>query len=190
MKNILLLIFVCLVFPAMAQDATTTWANLNSQMKVPLIRGSGTYVNTSTVPELRMIEMKPGKKYIIQEVDPTTPITVQAEAFSSQSGVVVSSGIVGSTDKSDWIAYPKLGGTFSQITIRYALADAQSAIIDIRTGSITGTIIKTLTLAPTGGWGTFLEKSEAATIPDVPLFFTFSNGRATGNGNLDWFKFE
>jgi len=61
--------------------------------------------------------------------------------------------------------------------------------IQIRTGSPTGPILGTLTVASTGGYGIFKEQSIAISgisgVQDV--YLTFSGGY--GVGNIDYFRF-
>lgn len=120
-----------------------------------------------------------------------TVMTVAANSYVDQSGVVLEGNAVAATDKNDWIRYAINVSSKTKVSINYALGDTQSAVVDFRTGSITGTIIASATLPVTGSWTTFVQSADFVLTPQVgDIYVTFSRGRITGNSNLMSFRFK
>ncbi|MFJ4911584.1 PQQ-dependent sugar dehydrogenase [Streptomyces sp. NPDC088726] len=125
----------------------------------------------------------------------------QAEHFAAQSGVEAAQhgtaeggATVGFTDNGDWISFePYALANATGISARVSSA-GPGGTLELRAGSPTGTLLSTLTVAPTGDWEKFTDVS--ADVTDAPagtteLFFVFKG--PTGQGNLfdlDAFTFE
>jgi hypothetical protein len=122
-------------------------------------------------------------------IPPGTNVTVQAESFSSQSGVQVvnASGAnggarLGYIAASDWAGYNSVnvGGALS---LRARVSSAgNGGTLRIRTGSQTGPIIGSVAVPVTGGWDTYTNVT--TTLTGVPagtanIYLTFA-----GTGNL------
>ncbi|HZM75831.1 MAG TPA: carbohydrate-binding protein [Candidatus Limnocylindrales bacterium] len=126
-------------------------------------------------------------------VTPSSPsggnVTVQAESFSSQSGVQVvsaSSAVggarLGFIAAGDWAAYNNVnvGGA---VSLRARVSSAgNGGTLQIRTGSQTGAIIGSVAVPVTGGWDTYTNVTTA--LSGVPagtanIYLTFA-----GSGNL------
>jgi hypothetical protein len=124
---------------------------------------------------------------------PSTPVgtnvTVQAELFSSQSGVQVvnASGAnggarLGYIAAGDWAGYNNVnvGGA---ISLRARVSSAgNGGTLQVRTGSQTGPIIGSVAVPVTGGWDTYTNVT--TTLSGVPagtanVYLTFA-----GSGNL------
>jgi hypothetical protein len=115
----------------------------------------------------------------------------QGEHFAAQSGGVQlashataeGGATVGFIDNNDWISFrPYNLSTATSITARVA-SGATGGTIEVRSGSQTGTLHGTLTVASTGSWDTFANVT--ANLTGVPagstqLFFVFKGGA----GNL------
>ncbi|MFD7429758.1 PQQ-dependent sugar dehydrogenase [Streptomyces sp. NPDC059818] len=125
----------------------------------------------------------------------------QAEHFAAQSGIEAAQhgtaeggATVGFTDNGDWISFePYAPANATGVSARVSSA-GPGGTLEVRAGSPTGTLLSTLTVAPTGGWETFTEVSaDVSNAPAGPteLFLVFKG--PTGQGNLfdlDAFTFE
>jgi hypothetical protein len=120
---------------------------------------------------------------------PGTNVTVQAESFTSQSGVQVvnATGAVGGARlgyiaAGDWAGYSNVnvGGA---ISLRARVSSAgNGGTLQVRTGSQTGPIIGSVAVPVTGGWDTYTNVT--TTLTGVPagtanVYLTFA-----GTGNL------
>ncbi|WSJ41665.1 carbohydrate-binding protein [Streptomyces sp. NBC_01317] len=116
----------------------------------------------------------------------------QGEHFGAQNGVQVAAhtsaeggSTVGFTDNNDWISYkPYVLGNANRFTARVS-SGGVGGTLEVRTGSATGTLLGTATVAPTGGWENFVDVS--ANLTNAPsgsteLFLVFKG--PTGQGNL------
>lgn len=157
---------------------------------------------TSGVHSLYLVGL--GSFYGIADLDyfqltsssaPPAPLTVQAESYSSSSGVSVMSGgtgsYVGSFDRGDWFAFGSVDFGAGRSTFTASLAvntPYAGQQFEIRLGSTTGTLIGTVTVASTGGWSTFASQSTAiTTTTGVHDVYLVGGGSGTGIGNLDYF---
>ncbi|GFJ76339.1 hypothetical protein Phou_005190 [Phytohabitans houttuyneae] len=125
------------------------------------------------------------------------PRTRQAEHYSGQSGTTVvakpsanGGSAIGYIENGDWISFNpyNLSGTTS-FTARVASAGV-GGTISLRTGSATGPVIGTATVAPTGGWETWADVTGTVTAPAGAqnLFLVFTGG-AGSLFDLDAFTF-
>ncbi|WP_328322127.1 carbohydrate-binding protein [Kribbella sp. NBC_00382] len=116
----------------------------------------------------------------------------QAEHFSAQQGIQLADHApaeggktVGYVDNGDWISFtPYAVSNATSVSARVS-SGGIGGTIEIRAGSATGTLMGTMTVAPTGGWDTFTNVS--VNLSNKPagttnLFFVFKG--ATGQGNL------
>ncbi len=122
----------------------------------------------------------------------STTLHIEAESYNGMNGVTINGGSVESTDGGDWMRYDNvdLGGGYSTFSARYANGGGTGNSAVIRLGSITGTIIGTLSTPSTGGWGTFTTANTSLTGASgiQNIFVVFPSG--SGNGNFDWFEFS
>ena len=123
----------------------------------------------------------------------TTPITVQAESASATSLLTRTAGGLGYITSGAYAKYSNINfgtdGNPRTFTLRYAVAAANAGgVVQIRTDSPTGTVIGSMTLSSTGGWGTYSSKSVtlARTTGVKTIYLTFSGG--SGIANVDWFR--
>ena len=120
---------------------------------------------------------------------PGANVTVQAEAFSAQSGlqVVSNSGAVGGQrlgyiNAGDWAAYNNVNvGGARSLQVR-ASSGGNGGTLQVRTGSQTGPILGSVAIPNTGGWNNYTTVS--TTLAGVPsstanVYLTF-----TGTGSL------
>lgn len=126
------------------------------------------------------------KKVII----PPLPLTIPATSFAQQSGVVVTSGILGGVDKGDWVMYKlTMPGLRTAIEYTYAMSDATTGSVEFRLGSQTAVPFAKSVLPVTGGWGTYstitipLNPNVAFPNEEVTIYVTFAESiRTTGSG--------
>ncbi|MDG4789148.1 ThuA domain-containing protein [Micromonospora sp. WMMD1102] len=128
--------------------------------------------------------------------DPGTNTTVQAEAFSAQSGVTVvgkasavGGSVIGYLDPGDWAAYN--GQNLTGVTsLRARIASGGAGgTLQVRSGSQTGSVLGTATIANTGGWDNFTTVNAA--LNGVPsgtqnLYLTVA-GSGSGLYDVDEF---
>ncbi|GAA1016589.1 glycosyl hydrolase [Acrocarpospora pleiomorpha] len=116
----------------------------------------------------------------------------QAEHFGAQNGVQTATHApaeggttVGFVDNNDWISFtPYNISNATSITARVS-SGGVGGTLEVRSGSATGTLHGTATVAPTGGWDTFADVN--ANLSNLPsgattLFLVFKG--VTGQGNL------
>ncbi|OLF14154.1 glycosyl hydrolase [Actinophytocola xinjiangensis] len=110
--------------------------------------------------------------------------TVEGEAFTSQSGVQAAghagaSGgyTLGHIDNGDWAGYAGVTTAGARtFTARISSAGA-GGVIQIRSGSQTGTLLGSVTVPVTGGWENFQTVSTALSAnASGPLFLSFTGG--------------
>lgn len=123
----------------------------------------------------------------------STDFALQAEAFSSMSGVVTMGTVIGFCDDGDWIRFNgvNLGSGCTTLRVRMAVpASNAGRPVEIRLGSPTGRLVGTLTTAATGSWDTYTEQTTTLTgaVDNQTVYCVFKGGG--GVGNFDWFRFE
>ncbi|GAA1408336.1 lectin [Catellatospora coxensis] len=129
---------------------------------------------------------------------PVGDVTVQAESFSSQSGVQAftkaganNGQTLGYIEPGDWAAYNNVNvGGATTFRARVVSGGAGGGI-QVRTGSTTGPILGTVAVPNTGGWSTFANVQ--TTLTGVPsgnqnVYLTFT-GTGTGLFDVDDFTF-
>ncbi|WNM37244.1 lectin [Micromonospora halotolerans] len=127
---------------------------------------------------------------------PTGSTTVQAEAFSSASGVTpfTKAGAnggqtLGYVDPGDWAAYQGLDLTGVTALRARVVSGGPGGTLQLRTGSPTGTVLGQVAVPNTGGWTTFADVSTAlAGVPagSQTVWLTFA-GTGTGLYDVDDF---
>lgn len=138
--------------------------------------------------------------YLLDSVN--EPILIKAKDFTSQGGTTTDSGgnlgveiengaTVGFINPGDWIHYSNvlLSGK-TRIKVLYSLVSGTDMVIEVRRDGITGPVLASMPIQPTGSWTTWLEKTADITpVPEsVQLYLTFR-----GSGyvcNLDTIVFE
>jgi type 1 glutamine amidotransferase len=137
-----------------------------------------------------------GIRYVARQVDanctpgsPGVNVTVQAEAFSAQSGVQVVSNAgaiggqrLGRINAGDWAAYNGVnvgGGRSLQTRVS---SGGNGGTLQLRTGSSTGPILGSVAVPNTGGWNNYTNVT--TTLTGVPsgtanVYLTFA-----GTGSL------
>ncbi|MEU4480640.1 lectin [Micromonospora sp. NPDC023966] len=127
---------------------------------------------------------------------PTGSTTVQAEAFSSASGVTpfTKAGAnggqtLGYVDPGDWAAYQGLDLTGVTALRARVVSGGPGGTLQLRTGSPTGTVLGQVAVPNTGSWTTFADVTTAlAGVPSgsQTVYLTFA-GTGTGLFDVDDF---
>ena len=129
--------------------------------------------------------------------------TIQAEAYSSQSGSQTESTgdtgggqDVGYLANGDWLGYGGVdfgsgGATQFQARVASGAATGVSGLVQVRLDSPTAAPVGSFSLASTGGWQTW--RTVPTTISRVTgvhtVYVTFSSGQPADFVNLNWFSF-
>jgi len=113
----------------------------------------------------------------------------EAESFTEKSASPYSDGVaMNSLSTGDWLKYS--GITFNNETTFAANVASNSGggTIEVRLGSITGTLIGTLIISDTKDWATYTLQSTnlTATTGTFDVFLVFKNN-LNGVCNIDWF---
>nr|WP_078957962.1 ThuA domain-containing protein [Streptomyces glaucescens] len=115
---------------------------------------------------------------------PSGPAPVEAESFSSGSGVQIAAHApasggrtLGYIDNGDWAAYSSVSTTGARsFTARVSSAGA-GGTVEIRSGSAGGTLLGTVRVPVTGGWESFTTVSATLTgTASGPLVLRFTGG--------------
>jgi hypothetical protein len=119
--------------------------------------------------------------------------TIQGESFTSAGGAKKSdSGTsVAYLDGGDWVQYKGLNfGTGVSTFTANVSAIKSGGVIEIRSGSRTGTLHGSLTIKSTGSWNRYTQQS--TTVKNLSgvkdLYFVVRGGASVGK--IDWFKFS
>jgi len=120
----------------------------------------------------------------IESVGGSPAITVEAETFTSGSGVQAAdhgpaSGgrTLGYIESGDWAGYASVNTVGARSFSARVSSAGSGGTIQIRSGSATGPMIGSVAVAPTGGWETFATVSTALNGSGTgPLFLTFTGG--------------
>ncbi|GHG07154.1 glycoside hydrolase family 64 protein [Streptomyces zaomyceticus] len=129
--------------------------------------------------------------------------TIQAEAFSSQTGtqVEVCSDTGGGSDvgwlsNGDWLKYSSVafgtrGATRFTARVASGAATGVSGLVQVRLGSPTATPIGSFAVAGTGGWQTWrtVPADISPTTGTHDVYLTFTSGQPADFVNLNWFTF-
>jgi hypothetical protein len=126
------------------------------------------------------------------------PLTIQAESYSSMSGVLVQPTSdagggtnVGSLEASDWIAYNNTdvviptAGTYK---ITYRVASLNGGGKFTLNESIDQSVIDTVSVPKTSGWQSWVNVERTVTLPAGKHNFLVKV--VTGGFNLNWLKIE
>jgi fibronectin type 3 domain-containing protein len=130
------------------------------------------------------------------EASAATRIHIEAETFSTQSGVQTETcsdtggGLdVGYINNADWCSYTNVNfGTGSSVFWARVASAGSGGTIEIHLDSVTGTLAGTVSVAATGGWQTWTTVSgsiNASGIHTVYLVFTGGSGYLF---NFNWFE--
>jgi glucosylceramidase len=125
---------------------------------------------------------------------------IQASSFSSVSGLQTentsdSTGAydLGYVNPGAWAQYKNVnfGTGVSTVNVRTAAPTGAGGTLEFHLDSITGTLIATATLPPTGGYQTWQTVSApvtgASALHDLYIVF---RGASPGVANLNWFQFQ
>jgi glucose/arabinose dehydrogenase/PKD repeat protein len=110
--------------------------------------------------------------------------TVEAEAFTAQSGVQAAGhanasggATLGYIDNGDWASYGGVNTAGARTFSARISSDGAGGVIQVRSGSQTGTLLGSVTVPVTGGWENFQDVSTTLSGNATgPLFLVFTGG--------------
>lgn len=139
-----------------------------------------------------------GSSMYSNEVKVQTPgdgksVLLEAELYSEMKGIINNQHSIGGCDNGDWINFKdvELVSTVDQVTIKYGVPQQYAGQkVEFRLDSQTGQLLGTFTTESTGGWDTWVEKTQAITpfSGKHTIYVLFKGG--SGVGNFDWFYFK
>ncbi len=119
-------------------------------------------------------------------------LQITANKYDSMQGVTKNNTFLGSCDNNDWVAYNNvdLGSGYSKLTIRVAVPDPQAGqIIEVRSGSVTGSLLGMLKTVSTGSFTSYEDQSINlnGAIGTHKIYIVFKG--KSGIGNFEYFRF-
>ena len=116
---------------------------------------------------------------------------IEAEHADTIAGAKVLGNFVGSINHGHSVRFAHLNLSDSAAaTVRVASAGTGGKI-ELRAGSVTGELLATFEVTPTGGWDKWVElKSDLKPSQRGDVFVVFTNPGKGGLMNLDWIQFE
>ncbi len=170
-----------------------TWKNIEHIVNLPagshsflisvLNRGNGFNINW----------------FELQSVGAALPVTIQAENYSTMSGIAVETTTdtgggknVGYLDANDWMAYANnrvyipVAGSY-KVTYRIAGPGGGKFALKEADGSVT---YDTVTVNNTGGFQTWINQERIVTLPQGSHTFMLSIISRGSGFNINWFKIE
>ncbi|WP_155371007.1 family 20 glycosylhydrolase [Catellatospora vulcania] len=119
---------------------------------------------------------------------------VEAESYTSQSGVQIVADAaahggnrIGYIDNGDWIGFSGVNPAGKTGFTARVSSGGSGGTIQIRTGSATGPLLGTATVANTGGYGVYADVTTTVTAGSGPLFLVFTSSGGTGLFDIDDF---
>lgn len=129
--------------------------------------------------------------------------TIQAEAFSSQSGTISEATTdtgggqnIGAAGNGNWLRFN--GVRFGTSAARQFVARVASGagggvsgLVEVRLDSPTGAVVGSFAIANTGGWQSWrtVPANIAATTGTHDVYLTFTSGQPADFVNVNWFNF-
>ncbi|GAA1621680.1 family 20 glycosylhydrolase [Catellatospora bangladeshensis] len=121
------------------------------------------------------------------------PSRVEAESYTSQSGVQIVADAaanggnrVGYIDNGDWIGFSGVNVSGKTGFTARISSGGTGGTIQIRANSATGTLLGSVAVASTGGWGVYADVSTTVSAGSGPLYLVFT-GAGTGLFDVDSF---
>jgi len=116
-------------------------------------------------------------------------IVLQAEDYDDMHGVVAAGDVIAYIDNGDWESFSRVvfDKNWDTLSVTYANGGSTPTTVTLHEGSVTGPVLATAQLPPTGGWGT----NSTIDVPFLPVsgehnvFVAFSGGV-----NVDKFNFS
>lgn len=118
----------------------------------------------------------------------TNGITLQGEDYDDMHGVTAAGDVIAYVDNGDWVSFSRVvfDKNWDSLSVTYANGGATATPVTVREGSLTGPVLATIQLPPTGGWTT----SASVSVPFMPLSGERNVFVAFGGGvNVDRFDF-
>jgi GH35 family endo-1,4-beta-xylanase len=119
----------------------------------------------------------------------STGITLQAEDYDDMHGVVAAGDVIAYIDNGDWESFSRVvfDKNWDSLSVSYANGGTTPTMVTLRGDSLTGPVLATVPLPPTGGWGTMSTVSVPfrAVSGERNVVVSFSGGV-----NVDKFSFS
>ena len=116
-------------------------------------------------------------------------LVLQAEDYDDMHGITAAGDVIAYVDNGDWESFSRVvfDKNWDSLSISYANGGGSPTTVTLHADSLTGPVLATVQLPPTGGWGT----SSTISVPFMPVsgernvFVAFSGGV-----NLDKLSFS
>ena len=116
-------------------------------------------------------------------------ITLQAEDYDDMHGIVAAGDVIAYVDNGDWESFNRVvfDNNWDSLAVTYANGGATPTTVTLHDGSLTGPVLATVQLPPTGSWST----NGTVNVPFAPLSGEHNVFIAYGGGvNVDKFAFS
>jgi chitodextrinase len=124
---------------------------------------------------------------------------IKATSFNSMNGIQTEmtsdtggGNNIGWIDDGDWVAFNNVnfGTGASQVSARVA-TDTAGGTIEMRLGSISGSLIGTVAVENTGGWQNWVTKTASVAVTGThDLYLVFKGNAVGGLFNVNWLQFS
>jgi chitodextrinase len=124
---------------------------------------------------------------------------IKATSFNSMNGIQTEmtsdtggGNNIGWIDDGDWVAFNNVnfGTGASQVSARVA-TDTAGGTIEMRLGSISGSLIGTVAVENTGGWQNWVTKTASVAVTGThDLYLVFKGNAVGGLFNVNWVQFS
>ncbi|MGW1542226.1 ThuA domain-containing protein [Streptomyces sp. NPDC002309] len=172
---------------SMGADHPITWCHSQGQGR-SFYTGLGHTVESYADPAFRSLLLG-GVRYAAGQVAancsvPAGPVQVEAESYTSGSGVQVAAHApasggrtLGYIDNGDWAGYSSVSTAGARTFTAKVSSAGAGGTIEVRSGSATGTVLGSVAVPVTGGWETFTTVTTTLTgSASGPLFLRFTGG--------------
>jgi len=116
-------------------------------------------------------------------------LTLQAEDYDDMHGITAAGDVIAYVDNGDWESFSRVvfDKNWDSLSVSYANGGGAPTVVTLHADSLTGPVLATVSLPPTGGWGT----NSTISVPFLPIsgernvFVSFGGGV-----NVDKFSFS
>jgi len=116
-------------------------------------------------------------------------ITLQAEDYDDMHGITAAGDVIAYVDNGDWESFSRVvfDKNWDTLSVTYANGGATATTVTLHADSLTGPVLATVQLPPTGGWTT----NSTLDVPLAPISGERNVFVAFGGGvNVDKFSFS
>ncbi|HKO47109.1 MAG TPA: endo-1,4-beta-xylanase [Polyangiaceae bacterium] len=119
----------------------------------------------------------------------SSSIVLQAEDYDTMHGIVAAGDVIAYVENGDWESFSRVvfDKNWDNLSVTYANGGSTATTVTLREGSLTGPVLATVQLPPTGGWNTI----STISVPFMPVSGERNVFVAFGGGvNLDKITFS